>query len=1030
MNMSVWGIRQPVPVIVIFVALTLAGILGFQRLGIQNFPDVDLPVVTVTVNYPGVPPAQLETEITRRVEDAVATITGVKHIRSTVNTGVSVSAVEFQLEKDLSEAVDEVRDAVTRIRNVLPADANEPIIGRINTAGLPILTYSVQAEGLSDVELSWLVDRTVTRELTSISGVGSITRVGGVDREVLVELDPDRMAALGVTASDVSRQLRRTQAELPGGEARLGGREQTVRADATVRSAAELGALTIPLPAVNGGNGRSVRLDQIATIRDRAAEARQLALLDGKPVIGFEVTRARGASEVAVAEGVRGRLAGLAQANPNLQFVQVSSTVDYVREQYEDSIKILIEGAILAVVVVWFFLRDWRATFISAVALPLSILPAFSAMYYFGSTLNTVTLLALSLVIGILVDDAIVEVENIVRHLRMGKPPLKAAEDAATEIGLAVIATTLTLCAVFIPVAFMGGIPGRYFRHFGFAATAAILFSLLVARLLTPMMAAYMMKAHDERPPGRLSHRYLWLVRACLHHRVITMVTALALFAGSIALVPLLPKGFIPAGDVGYTIVTLELPPGATLEDTRRTAEAARARMSDVPGIQRVFTAIGATTFAGSGGLTALGEVRRASLTLTLKPRDERTASQQDVEREALARLRQLPGVRVSLATGSPGEKLEVALVGDDGRALQAAAAAVARDLLTVPGLGSVGSSASLLRPEILVRPIPERAADLGVSSDTIADAVRIATAGDIAQSLPKLNLPERQVPIRVRFAESARVDLDRIRSLQVPSRTGTVPLEAVATVELGAGPAQIDRYDRQRNITIDATLQGQPLGEVMEVVDKLPSLATVPAGVKRVEAGDAEIMNELFGSFGLAMGVGVLCIYAVLVLLFHDFLQPVTILTALPLSAGGAFGLLLLFGHSLSMPALIGLLMLMGIVTKNSILLVEYAIVARRERGLDREAAMLDACAKRARPIVMTTIAMAAGMAPVAAGFTSDPSFRAPMAIAVIGGLITSTALSLFVVPVVYTYVDDVERLLGRIFRRRRHVQAAQPGA
>lgn len=1023
MNFATWSIERPVPVIVLFVALTVAGIVGLKRLGIQDRPDLDIPTVTVSVNYPGVPPSQLETEVTRKIEDSIATVTGIDHIRSTITDGNSLTTIEFQLDRDTQQAVDDVRDAVSRIRTTLPTEMEDPVISRITTAGSPVLTYGVYSSTMSEEELSWFIDLTVSRELSAIEGMGSIKRVGGVDREIRVDLDPNALNALGTTAGDISRQLKRIEVELPGGEARVGNQEQSVRTVATSASVQDLAALPILLP-----DNRTVRLDAIANVRDQAAEQRSLALLDGKPIVGFSVTRAVGASAVGVADATEQAIARLSAKYPKIQFRQVSNTVNYVRESYKDSMQMLLEGALLAIIVVWLFLRDWRATFVSAIALPLSVLPTFWALNYIaGYSLNIMTMLALSLVVGILVDDAIVEVENIVRHLRMGKPPLKAAADAVIEIGLAVVATSMTLCAVFVPVAFMPGIPGKFFKHFAFTATVAVLCSLLVARLLTPMMAAHLMKPHaSEERDGRFKLRYLEGVKWCLAHRKTVLAGATLFFAASLALVPFMSTGLAPPGDYGFSVVNVELPPGSTLEQTRRVAEAVRQRMRVFPDVVSTFTTVGEAQsdgFAPAGS----GDVRKATLTMQLRPHSQRKLSETELERRASLALQDIPGVRLSFGSGGFGEKLQVSLAGDDPERLDTTAQQVAREMRGA-GLVNVTSNASLVQPEIMIQPDPERAAELGVSTEVLSAATRIATSGDIAASLAKFNLPDRQVPIRVRLNDQARGDIDSIRSMLVPGRAGLVPLDNIAKVSFGAGPQSIERYDRARNVTISADLNGRALGDVMTQVDSLPTLAHLPQGVERSSTGDAERMKELFTGFLAAMAIGILSIYAVLVLLFHDFLQPLTILGALPQSIGGAFIALMLFGHGLDLPSLIGILMLMGIVTKNSILLVEYAVMARNQRGLSRTEALIDACSKRARPIVMTTIAMIAGMLPVAAGFSADPSFRAPMGISVIGGLITSTALSLFVVPTIYTVLDDWRAWLARRMKKRSAETTPEP--
>jgi multidrug efflux pump subunit AcrB len=685
---------------------------------------------------------------------------------------------------------------------------------------------------------------------------------------------------------------------------------------------------------------------------------------------------------------------------PNIHIGVIDdSPVQQVRESYRTSMEMLLEGAALAILVVWLFLRDWRATLISASALPLAVIPTFLGMALLGYTLNLITLLALSLVIGMLVDDAIVEVENIVRHLRMGKPPLKAASDAVTEIGLAVVATTLTLCAVFVPVAFMGGITGQFFRPFAFTATVAVLFSLLVARLLTPTLAAHFMRGHSSMAEPRLLRPYLRAVDWCLRHRSWSLGIATGVFAALLAIGSVLPSGFSPGGDNGASELQVELPPGATLQQTLAASEQVRMRVAAMPETMRVFSVIG----DGSS-------VRSASLAVIWKPRTERKLLTSQLQARAVRASADLPGIRVTTRQQS-GNGVQFSLVGDDAPTLAAAADRVMRELQATPGFSAVGSSASLLQPEIVIRPIVERAAELGVTTEAMSTAVRFATSGDVDIGLAKLNLPSRQLPIRVQLDEAARADLARLRLLPVPGRGGTVPLASVATLSFGSAPATINRYDRNRDISINADLAGISLGEATAIIAKLPALRQLPAGVRRLDTGETLYFSELINSFLLAMTIGILCVYALLVLLFHDFVQPITILSAIPPSAGGAFLFLWLFNYELSISSMIGMLTLMGIVTKNSILLVEYAVMARRDHGMSRHEAILDACSKRVRPIIMTTIAMGAGMLPIALGLSGDASFRAPMGMTVIGGLLASTALSLFVVPAVYTLLDDLEQ-------------------
>ena len=1010
MNFSAWAINRPLPALMLFFVLCVAGLWGFHQLPVSRFPDISFPMVTVTVPLPGASPSQLETEVTRRVEDAVATIPGIKRTMSSVTEGASTTTIEFLLDTDLATALDDTRDAITRIRADLPQDVQEPIVAKVNIGG-SLMTYAVAAKDMQPDELSWFVDREVSKSLYGVPGVAQVTRSGGIERQVRVDLDPQALQAWGITAGQVSQQLARSQVERPSGKTELNGEQQVIRTVGTIADADALRDFSIAL-----GDGRSVRLSALATVSDGAADPSQVALLDGKPVVAFSLSRTRGSSEVEVAKKVRETLAKLEAAHPGVKFQLVTSVVEEAERSYDSSMTMLWEGAALALLVVWLFLRDWRATWVSAVALPLSIIPTFAVMHLFGFSLNLITLLALSVVVGILVDDAIVEIENIVRHLRMGKSPIDAARDAADEIGTAVIATSLTLAAVFVPVAFMPGIAGKFFREFGWTAATAVVFSLIVARLLTPMMAAYQLKPHAEK--GGDSHMMTWYlgwVDAALRHRWWTLIIATLLFFLSLAIVPFIPATFIPFTDLGRSNLSIELPPGTPLKDTVVVSERARAKLGEMPELKQVYTTVGSVLDIGDPTKTGVGEVRKATLVLDWGKPESRERDQKELEREARAKLADLPGARISFISTEPGELMQLVLAGDDARALLDAGQALERDLRTLKGLGSITSSASLLRPELIIVPNDARAAELGVASADIAEAARIATAGDYAQRLAKLNLPERQIPIRVGFDEYTLADPALIGNLRVPGKSGPVPLAAVAEIRADSGPAQISRYQRQRNITFTAELNGRPLGEVMAEVQKLPSVQNLPAGVSFLNTGDAEVFVELFVGFLLAMAAGLACIYMVLVLLFNHALQPLTILTAVPLCAGGAFGALLITQNMLSLPALIGLLMLIGIATKNSILLVDYAVIAEQEGHMSQHDALVDACRKRAQPVIMTTLAMGAGMLPIALGFSGDSSFRAPMAIAVIGGLITSTLLSLVVIPAAYTVLDD----LGEWFKR-----------
>lgn len=1014
MSFASWSIRNPIPAILLFLLLSLAGLRGLQQLSIQSLPDLDLPAVIIKLNQPGAAPGQLETEVARKVEDSIATLSGLKHIRTSITDGLVQINVEFVLEKKLSDALIETKDAVDRVRSDLPTSVLQPSVSAVNVGGAPILTYAIASTRLNEEALSWLVDDSVAKTLLGVAGVGRFERLGGVQREIQVEVDPVRLASLGVTATDVSRALKQVQQESSGGRGNLGLGEQALRTLATVRQASELAALPVAMT-----DGREVRLDQVATVRDTSAERTQLALLDGKPVIGFNIYRAKGFDETRIAESVEQALHDMQQADASLSFTLLAGSVAYALEQYRGSMTMLYEGAVLAVLVVWWFLRDWRATLVSASALPLSILPTFAAMYWLGFSLNMLTMLALAIVVGILVDDAIVEIENIARHVRMGKTIRQAAAEAVDEIALAVIATTMTLVVVFMPTALMSGISGLFFRQFGWTAVVAVLASLLVARLLTPMLAAYLLTEghHPATIDGRLMPVYLKTVQWTLTHRKATLALATLFFIGACAMLPLIPAGFVPPADRGYTTVHFELPPGSSISDAERVAEAARQVLQPLAGVEHLFTAVGASQLVG-GGVTRPGEVRKGALTLTLSERGRRP-DQTEIERTVRSVLRDVAGARFSIGVGGPGEKMSLILSSDNAAALKASAQALERELRGIGGLSNIASTASLERPEIVIRPDWQRAAELGVTAELIGETVRIATSGDFDAQLAKLNLDNRQLGIRVRMADAARQDLQVLANLRVKSRHGLIPLSSIAELSLASGSAQLDRYDRRRYVTINSELGGMSLGNALAAAKALPAVINLPSSVKLIRTGDAEIMAELAGGFGMAMLTGLLCVFCVLVLLFKDFFQPLTILSAIPLSMGGAFIALLLTGGDLNIPSMIGLIMLMGIVTKNSILLVEYALLAMREQGLAQHQALLDACHKRARPIMMTTVAMIAGMLPIALGWGADASFRQPMAIAVIGGLLSSTLLSLLVVPVVFTYVDGLQHGLGRWLHR-----------
>jgi HAE1 family hydrophobic/amphiphilic exporter-1 len=1008
------SIRHPIPALVLFAVLLVLGVVAFRAIPITRAPNVDVPIVSVTVTESGAAPAELETQVTRKIEDAIASVSGVKHITSSVTDGASTTLVELRLEVSTDRALNDVKDAVAKIREDLPRTIDEPIIERIDVVGQAIQTFAASAPGMTAEQLSWFIDDTVIRELQGVPGVGRVDRIGGVTREIEVDLQPDRMAALGVTAGQVNAQLRATNVELAGGRGEVGGKEQAIRTLANAPSIAALADTDIVM-----ADGREIRLSDVATVTDGFEEPRKFARLDGTtPVVAFAVFRAKGASDVTVAERVHAKLDAVMAAHPGVRLTLIDDSVRGTYGGYVSAMHSLLEGAVLATIVVFIFLRDWRATLLAAVALPLSILPAFFFMDAMGFSLNFVSLLAITLVTGILVDDAIVEIENIVRHMRMGKSAWNAAIEAADEIGLAVVAITLTIVAVFAPVSFMGGIPGQYFKQFGLTVSAAVLVSLLVARLLTPVMAAYFLKPHRERVvvDGPVMRFYQWLLRATLSQPYVTLVVGLALFGLSLWSTTLLPTGFIPPQDDSRIVMSLELPPGATLADTRSKTDAVAKQFLTEPGVINVFV-VGGGTPTGAGA-----SIRTASLVATLTPKSDRTRSQKAIE-EALSRhLATIPDLHGWLVNDRGERELSVTVLGDEPVALNHAVARLEGAMRRLPGFRDVAANAGVDRPEIRVTPRNEEASRFGVTTEAIADAVRIASIGDIPANLAKYRDGDRLIPIRVQLDPAARADLSGLEVMPVPGTNGlAVPLTAVADVGFGSGPSSIERYDRVRRVLIGADLErGEALGAALAKVYALPEAQNLPKGVRVQNGGDAEIMAEVFSGFASAMGAGLLIVLAVLVLLFGDIFQPITILLSLPLSIGGVILALLLTGEALSMPVVIGVLMLIGIVTKNAIMLVDFAIEARA-RGTPRRQAITEAGSKRARPIVMTTVAMVAGMIPSALGIGDGGEFRAPMAIGVIGGLVVSTLLSLVFVPSFYTVMDDLSGLARRIGRRRR---------
>jgi len=1007
---SAWAIKNPVPVAVLFLGLILAGLISYAGLPIKQYPNVQFPVIAVTVTQNGAAPGEMETQITRPVEDALAGVTGVKTVQSVVTQGVSTTSMQFEIGENLQKKTDDVRSKIAQARAVLPRDIDEPIVQQLEIDdAAPILTYAVSAPAMSDDALSWFIDDTMSRELQGAKGVARVTRVGGVSREINVVVSPDRLAARGLTATQVNAALRGFQIDAPGGRVNVGGREQTLRVYSNAASVAQLRDLNIPT-----GGGKFVKLSDVADIGDGASEVRGFARLNGRPVVGFQVSKTKEASDVVTEDAIIKTLAQLEKEHPGVKFTKIFSSVDQTRETFKATQHVLAEGMFLAALVVFFFLRDWRATAITAVAMPISLIPTFFVMKLIGFSLNMISLLALTLVVGILVDDAIVEIENIKKRVARGARPYQAALEGADAIGLAVVATTMAIVVVFTPVSFMGGIPGQFFREFGLTVSVAVLFSLLVARLVTPLMAAYFLKANAHSTPRKpFEGFYRNVLEWALAHRIVASFLGFVMFVASLTLFPFLPQGFQPAGDPDFIYVDIQGPPGASAENMEDTARRINDLFRGQGDVTDVFIQIGSTvsTFGPGSGGAGGSDLRSGTATVLLNPK--RHHSGDEIKNQLRDGLRAIPDARLTFLDFQGAAGFQQILTGDNPTNLAAAARELEKEMRGLPELADPHPAKPPEAPEIVITPKPEEAARLGVSPDAIATIVRVATVGDIDANVAKFNEGERRIPIRIRLPQTDRADVQRIASLRVPTASGgATTLDSVATIGFEAGPARIDRLNRERQLTVKAELNGVEMGQAQKAVNNLPIMKHLPSGVRPAAIGNQQAMAELFGGFLLAIFAGVSMIYGVLVLLFRSFFKPAVILSALPLAVGGAFIGLLIFQLSLSIPSLIGFLMLLGLAAKNSILLVEYAIERERE-GFSQKEALLEACRERARPIIMTTVAMAAGMLPTALALEKGAEFRQPMAVAVIGGLLTSTILSLVLVPVVYEFVDDFEQWL-----------------
>ncbi|MCJ1960316.1 efflux RND transporter permease subunit [Novosphingobium mangrovi (ex Hu et al. 2023)] len=1111
-NISAWSIRNPIIPIVFFIGLMIAGMVSFGRMNVNNMPDVDFPGVVVRISQPGAAPTEIETQITQIVEGAARSISGVEEIESNASEGSSVTFVRFAIGTDADVATNQVKNAVDQVRGDLPDGILEPQISKVEAGGGGTLAvFAVSADDMTIEQLSWFIDDTVSKNLLSVQGLASVSRNGGVDREIRVVVDPDKMIAFGVTARDINTVLRQVNTDAAGGEAEIAGSRQSVRVLGNADSAYDLSQTRINL-----GNGRQVKLSDVAKVYDGYSERYRMAKLRGREVVTFSFDRAIGASDVAVYDGAMEKLDAIRKANPSVHFTRLFSQVDYTREQYTSSMEMLVEGAVLAIVIVYLFLRDWRATFIAAIAIPLSAIPTFWFMDLMGFTLNFLSLLALSLVAGVLVDDAIVEIENIVRHMRMGKSAYQASIDAADEIGLAVVATTFSIVAVFFPVGMMPGISGQFFKAFGLTIVVAVLISLAVARMITPMVAAYFLKSHGhaEHGGGRIMDLYVKILAWTLDSRealrrkaalvrpdhgrwyalpavMLLFVLLLAGIAGAVVAfqalaagvaalglgnsaqvvlpsliaplaVPLvifglgkvfrlvwglmgtfgqwyrywhdrvaartrdhrfyaflagvyalvvtfalllgLPQEFMPANNSDTSRVNIEMVPGTTLEQTEAVADEVTHIIEAQSEVELVMAA------------SREGE---ATLYITLKPADKRDATSIEFERRLAPELQRIPDARVSFATQSggfgSGRDISVMLSGSDSDQLNETAQILVDQMREIPGVVAPRIAADLQRPELIIVPRLDLAAQLGVTTTALSQTIRIATLGEIDQNAAKFSLSDRQVPIRVVLDRDSRRDFSTIENLPVTtSAGGSVPLKRVAEIRFGAGPTEIARYNQARRVFVGADLgPGQIKGTVMEAIQKLPIMQNLPMGVSNAPVGEDQWQAEMITNFIIAVISGIFLVFAVLVLLYKRFVSPLVNMASLLLAPLGGLLAIAIRGEPISMPVFIGILMLLGIVAKNSILLIDFAI-EEMHRGVEKVTAIIDAGHKRAQPIVMTTVAMTAGMVPTALSISGDGAFRAPMGLVVIGGLLLSTLLTLVIVPAAFSLADGFEKRIG----------------
>jgi HAE1 family hydrophobic/amphiphilic exporter-1 len=1037
MFLSNLSIKQPVFATMMMAALAVLGISSYSQLNVDQFPKVDFPIVTVTTRYAGASPETVERDVTRKIEESINTVEGVKHIESTSQEGLSSIVVQFRLEVPTQVASQDVRSKVASIRADLPREIEEPLVLRINPNEMPIVSVSLNAETLTPQGATDLADKVVKKRLETVQGVGAVNLVGEAKREIGVIVDRSRLEAYRLTLADVVMALRQENLDAPSGSADRGATESLVRVAARGRTAEQIG--NIPVKRVDGA---TIYVRDVAQTVDGTKEPKNIAMIDERPALTLDVQKQSGANTVAVANGIRAAVTKLAQEMPaGVTLKVVRDDSNFIRESIDDVQMTMILGGLLTVLIVFMFLNSWRSTVITGLTLPISVISAFIAMKFFGFTLNVLTLMGLSLAIGMLIDDAIVVRENIVRHLQHGKDHFEAARDGTAEIGLAVMATTFTIVAVFIPVAFMGGMVGQFFYEFGITVAAAVLVSLFVSFTLDPMLSSRWVDpdveenrhttflgralAHFNDWFDRLHGTYERILGWSLKHRLTVVAIAFLAFVGSFPILGMLGGDFMPDYNRGEYQIMFKGTPGSTLRQTGDRAREMIRRIKTLPDVEYTYTVIGE---AG----TTFRPVTEGTTYVKLKSHAGKTFSQ--VLREARGKIEQVPNFTYGLTEASVfGQKpIQISVRGAEIDEVDRISRALMAKMSQMGGIADIETSLEKSKPELRVNVDRQRASDLGVSVQALSTTLRAGLEGEVATTIEDAGDTH---DVRVRLRPDQRRYTDDLLRLAVPSDKDDiganssdkiqVRLQEFASAATSAGPSTIRRKDLQREVRVSANPDGRSLQEIMTDIDKAALTLDMKPGYDIVSGGDAEELKDMFSNMFRALALAIIFIYLILASQFGSFVHPLAIMLSLPLSLFGVAVTLLLTHDTLNIMSMIGLIMLMGLVTKNAILLVDFANQARAE-GLPRRDALIRAGSTRLRPIVMTTLAMIFGMLPLAFAIGAGAEMRAPMARAVIGGLITSTLLSLIVVPVVYTYLDDLRpATLLAWFRRPRRAQA-----